>query len=395
MDVHIFACDSPYDRAFVEFMNRNFPEAQGETAFVAMRPKADVAFPLPEQDNILYLDGGDFGKYKIIYDLMGQADRVFAHSLFEPGLSFFAEYPGRKKFIYIPWGSDIAPFIFRSYEDRFEARDRTFFFGAGPRLGATTFAEVKAEWETWRKMNLAVANMAATSGGELEAGALNHAFGKSLKSLPFLYYNPTDFSLLDQNALPANPAYHFKKRFPRVFMLNHSANPSNNHISLIDALAGLERDDFGVVAPLSYGGEPTVVELIAKYGQEKLGDRFCPIHEYLPPDQYAAVLRQVDVLLVNTIYSGAMANITAMLHRGGRVFMNARNTATIGGFKASGIDLGVIDVSDPANGWLEGLFTDCTEAEKAGNREKVGALASEARVVGYYADMLKQSVGLC
>lgn len=390
MDIHVFGCDSPYNKAFVEFMNRNFPR-RGD-AYVALWKKEAAAFPLPEQGNILYMPGGEFTKYKILYDLFEKGERIFAHSLFEPALSFFADYPGKKKFLYIPWGSEMAPFVFRTPYDRLDEPTRRFFYGPNRQLGTTTFAQVASEYENWRKMNLVTAKISHTLNmSSFEQQVLNHVFKRNIGFLPFQYCNPVDFKLYDEvlnGRLPDNPDYHFKKRFSRVIMLNHSGNPANNHISLIDALAGIERDDFGVVAPLSYG-DPAAIKRIVKYGQEKLDDRFVPIREFLPPEQYAALMGQVDVFLLNTLFEGARANMYARLYLGGKVMVNAANIEVLAVFKNSGLDLPTIDLNDPSQGWVEEMLTDYTEAERARNREVVIASDSEAAAAKYYRQILE------
>lgn len=394
MDIHVFGCDSPFNKAFVEFMNRNFPR-RGD-AYVALWKKEGAAFPLPEQGNILYMPGGDFTKYKILYDLFEKGERIFAHSLFEPALSFFADYPGKKKFIYIPWGSDIAPFIFRSPYDRLDDPTRRFFYGPS-RMAKATFEMVKNEWDVWRKMNLVVGKMAYVGGlVPFEQQVLNHVFNRQIGYVYFQYSNAIDLNELEPvraGRLPDNPAYHFKKRFPRVIMLNHSGNPSNNHISLIDALAALGRDDFGVVAPLSYG-DPAAIERIAKYGQEKLGDRFVPIREYLPGDQYAAILGQTDALLINTHYQGAVGNMCLMLALGRKVLQNAINISNLAIFKQIGIDLPQIDLDNNTNAWADEMFKDCDTETAADVQAKAVHMASEPARVERYGELLAQTAGL-
>jgi hypothetical protein len=389
MDLHVFAIDSPYNKAFVEFINRNFNTAPH--FFIVMREKAAVKFTLPDQKNIIYLPASDVSQYRPFYELFNQARRIFAHSLFEPALSVYAAYPGRKKIMVIPWGSDLAPFIFRSEADRLDGPTRRFFHGAAPPMAAVTFDQMAAEWETWRKMNLVMSKTSHILHFiNFSQQVLNRVFKQNIPTLAFQYFNPVNFKLLERDDLPANPDYHFKKRFNRVIQLNHSGNPANNHISLIEKLAEAGRDDFCVVAPLSYG-PPKAIEAIAKYGREKLGERFFPILEFLPPDQYAALMRQLDALLVNTVYSGAMANMTAMLHLGRKVLLSSRNISTHAAFKAYDITLPPINPDDRSDAWIESIFEAPDEEASEHNSRQMRAMVGEERLAAMYASLLEKT----
>lgn len=388
MDIHVFGCDSPYNKAFVEFMNRNFPR-RGD-AYVALWKKEAAAFPLPEQGNILYMQGDDFTKYKIIYELFEKGERIFAHSLFEPALSFFADYPGKKKFLYIPWGSDIAPFIFRSPYDRMDGPTRRFF--QGNRLNLETYQEKAAEWDMWRKMNLVTAKMShILHVTTFNQNVIKYVFKKNIETLPFQYYNPVDFGLMDGNEPPSNPEYIFKPRFAKVIQLANSGNAANNHISAINELSKVKRDDFCVVAPLSYG-DPNAIELVAKYGLEKLGERFIPLRKFLPAREYAAILRQVDTLLINTYYSGGSANIALVLYNGGKVMLNSLNASSYMVFKAFNIDLPPITTAEGDDKtWVDDIFKPLDQEVAAANSKNIQTAYSEQHLSEQYSNILEKT----
>jgi hypothetical protein len=392
MDLHIFAIDSPYNKAFIDFLTRNFNV--NNILFVLFHSRESVAFPLPNQKNIIYHAADTIDQYKSLFSLFDQSNRLIVHSLFEPALSVFSIYPGNKKLLFVPWGSDIAPFIFRTQNDRLDIPTRRFFQGEAPPMARTTFEQMSSEFAVWRKMDLVARKIARTMHVvPFEQAVLNHVFKLNLPPhLPFQYHNPVDFSLLDNEELPANPAYHFKKRFARVIQLNHSGNPANNHISLIDRLAELDRDDFCVVAPLSYG-PPQIIEAVIKYGAAKLGERFFPIKEFLPPPQYAALLRQVDVLLMNTFYSGGTANMNSMLHLGRKVMLNAMNASSHMTFKVFNITVPPINPKDSPEAFAKELFTDLDEETKKRNRQQISDSLGEQKLASLYPKLLADPAG--
>lgn len=397
MDLHIFSVDSFYNKAFVEFLDRNFH--CDDVKFVAIWKKGSVNFPLPEREDIFYMPEWLPFQRKPIYGLIDKAERVILHSFSLRCLKIIAGYPGEKKFMFIPWGGEMVPYIFRRSLDRMDGPTRKVLYGYKG-LGNAMYTIARNAYDDMfyslcrQEMRRAVGKIShVLNTSDYEVHALNRMFKSNIIVQPFLYYNPVNLGFLDEardGRLLKNPSYQFKRRFQRVVMVNHCASPYNNHISLIDALAKIGGDDIGVVCPLSYG-TAHCKKMVTKYGMEKLGRRFCPIHEYLPPEQYAAVLGQVDVMLINCFYSGAFANIAACLYLGGKVMVNARNKQRITGLERNGLPAELINLDDPSAKWTKGLFTDYSADEKANIRKSILGMVSEKKVVEMFATMLKST----
>lgn len=382
MDIHFFPIDSPFNKSFSDFIGRHFQA--DDNLFVVMADKASLRFPLSERADIQYLRPTDQNRAQF-YNLIHQAGRVFAHALFEPALTILATYPGKKKFLYAVWGSDFAPFIFRDPLDRLDYATRNFF--TGPERPPVTYRQIAAEYDSWRKMNLALANAAGIlSLSDYESRVVRQVFAKDLPWRPFGYSYTVDFKLMDE-AGPPPPELDFKKRFAKVVMAGHSGNPHNNHITLFDQLARADRDDFCVVSPLSYG-PPRAIEALIEYGRQKLGGRFFPITDFLPPPQYAALLNQVDVFLLNSLYQGAVANIGLLLYRGRKVYINPRNILVNSIFESHGLAVNQLGRPDGPDSWLENLWEELDEETQRRNREKMVSFASEQRLADLYAQLL-------
>lgn len=383
MDIHVFAIDSPYNKAFIEFINNNFDS--GDTQFVILERKEAINFSLPERNNIHYIEN-PVNNFHTIYDLFNSSKRIFAHSLFGPALNIFANYPGPRKFIVIFWGSDFAPFMYKSPYERMDDRTRQFFQNG--KVYIETFKQKSSEWDMWRRMNLVLSKTTHTlSNNNYTQQMMNIIFNKQIKWLPFQYYNPINMDWLKSNDLQDNSVYHFKKKWNKVIMINHSANPANNHISLIDRLAELKNEDFGVVAPLSYGGNQSA-ELIKKYAENKLGDKFAAITDFLSPNQYGAVLRQIDIFFMNTFYSGGSSNIAAMLNLGRKVYINSRNLSTIGTYTNNNIKVFHIDSTNPESLNSQDIFSVLDDESRLLIIQNTEKMINENRLTELYRNIL-------
>lgn len=103
-------------------------------------------------------------------------------------------------------------------------------------------------------------------------------------------------------------------------LIGNSATKSNHHVEAIDYISHFSDENIKVIVPLSYGNQE-YAEQIIKYGREKLGDKFCPIREYLNKDDYYKLISTIDIGLFNNDRQQATANIDALLILGKKVYM--------------------------------------------------------------------------
>lgn len=157
----------------------------------------------------------------------------------------------------------------------------------------------------------------------------------------FAHYIPEDYKLIQKHSpLKAKYInYNYMSvpqfRIPVASMspktnnviIGNSADWSNNHLDLIQTLQECQHSDIEkIYMPLSYGGNPKYIETVSKKGAELLGDKFTPITNFLPLEEYYDILRNVSVALIGTARSQASANIISLLLQGTRVYMDKRST---------------------------------------------------------------------
>lgn len=102
--------------------------------------------------------------------------------------------------------------------------------------------------------------------------------------------------------------------------IGNSADPSNNHLEILDKLYPFRDENITIYAPLSYGCQEYANSVI-KIGKELFGDKFVPLTEFMPFDQYLNFLGRVDIAIFNHKRQQAMGNIITLLGLGKKVYM--------------------------------------------------------------------------
>lgn len=128
-------------------------------------------------------------------------------------------------------------------------------------------------------------------------------------------------------------------------LLGNSADPTNNHASVLKALGTYKRNDFIVICPLSYG-DRNYAKCVINLGKSILGDRFVSIEDYMTKASYLNLLNAVDVGIFNHYRQQAGGNICYLLTQNKKVYM--RNTSIYQQYKAKGVLIHNINDLDEA-----------------------------------------------
>jgi hypothetical protein len=107
--------------------------------------------------------------------------------------------------------------------------------------------------------------------------------------------------------------------------IGNSADPSNNHIEILDKLLPFKDKNIRIYAPLSYGDKAYAKEVIAK-GKELFGDKFIALTEFMPFEQYLQFLGSIDIAIFNHKRQQAMGNTITLLGLGKTVFIRSDTT---------------------------------------------------------------------
>ena len=130
--------------------------------------------------------------------------------------------------------------------------------------------------------------------------------------------------------------------------VGNSADPSNNHLEALEKLLPFKEQDIAIYVPLSYGDEEHAQKVI-KQGKEWFGDKFKPLIEFMPFDEYLKLLGTIDIAIFNHKRQQAMGNTITLLGLGKTVYMRS-DTTQWQFFKEKNIIVGdIIDLRDLKN----------------------------------------------
>lgn len=120
-------------------------------------------------------------------------------------------------------------------------------------------------------------------------------------------------------------------------LLGNSATPSNNHLDALEKLRPFADENIRIYCPLSYG-DAAYGDQIATAGRVIFGEKFIPLHDFMPFDKYLELLAVIDIAVFNHNRQQGMGNITTLLGLGKKVFI--RNTITTwGALQGLGVDI--------------------------------------------------------
>lgn len=168
-------------------------------------------------------------------------------------------------------------------------------------------------------------------------------------------------------------------------LVGNSATATNNHLEVFKILSKLDLGDRKIVVPLSYG-DVDYRDAIISYGRALFGDRFQPIVEFMPLDQYNTLIAQCSVVVMGHRRQQGGGNTVTQLYKGAKVFLDEANTVyqylkNRGAFVNT---LNELQVCGPS------VFEPLTDAQKRKNREVLEDYASNEVVLAGVRDFVQQ-----
>lgn len=127
------------------------------------------------------------------------------------------------------------------------------------------------------------------------------------------YIHPQEFQKSDLNSV-------FRITGNNI-QLGHSATKLGNHIDIMKMIVDDVEDDVDIICPLSYAGTPTYVERVIEKGRYFFGDRFKPLVDFMPFDEYSRVMSSCSRFVLGTIRQMATCNCLTALWNGVQLYM--------------------------------------------------------------------------
>jgi hypothetical protein len=223
-------------------------------------------------------------------------DRVVIHQLSDPRLLLylFVFRTAARKCAWMIWGGDVYYFRYRprTWPHALRERLRRAVIPAIPLVGAIVPGDFEVVRET---------------------------YGSRARYVRAFYPLPMDVRSLE----PAPPAPRGGR--PVTVLVGNSGDPSNEQAGVLRALARFRDEGLRILAPLSYGDRAHVASVVA-LGRELFGERFTALTEFLPPEQYARAIREVDAAIMNHAFQQGLGNVVALLLLGKKVYVRRETT---------------------------------------------------------------------
>ena len=142
---------------------------------------------------------------------------------------------------------------------------------------------------------------------------LNEIYEVKLRQLPFVYgAGLNSVQIIDKVS---------SEKSPLIIWLGNSDTAANNHLDAFDILETLKDENIEIICPLNYGNIQ-YANNIAVEGKRIFGDKFKPLLNYIPRDEYYDLMDTVDIAYMAHRRGQAAGNIIAFIKKGVRIVMN-------------------------------------------------------------------------
>jgi hypothetical protein len=292
----------------------------GQNHVIMLRNSADCHL-FEDIDNIEYIKSFDLINPLFIRKFNGY-DFVILHSLILPWINLVNKSPSDTKFAWIGWGYDYYDLIAESKDDLLLPDTRTLTHNM---KNDDSIKKQIASLIKWPAKKLLFDN------NKVQAISKIKSFSPVLYEDYLLLQNNIDIKKLPQY-IPwnyGNIDAKFKKCGEiyvegNAILVGNSAAVTNNHLEVFDLLKNLGVYDREIIVPLSYGN-PEYRDSILEIGSSMFGNRFEPLLEFMPMDEYIRTTKKCGFVIMNHIRQQAVGNIINMLYMGAKVFLNEKS----------------------------------------------------------------------
>lgn len=354
MFYHIFTGENNYSKALLDQLGE-ITDLKDHLIVFGFARKLDKTFDYPEilKGRIKHLT-----KPKDLFFVVKNifaAEWIYLHFLaYDPSLLFWALNEKLvKRSTWIVWGSD----IYSYYKRNKNLKTRIYEFLR--RRIISNFTEiaafVKEDFDLVKKL-----------------------YKTKAEYTPILYPIPVNTGHLDKLCKEESSDR-------KTLLIGNSGDPSNLHIEMIDALSKFRNENICIKCPLSYGGSEPYKNSVINHGKAVFGDKFVAVTQFMNTEEYAQLLANIDVALMNHKRQQGLGNILALMYLGRKVYLRSDITSYFF-FKRHECD--VSDIQNVKNISFEELVSPVENAEK--NIKIISNIISKAYCLKLWDDLLKK-----
>ena len=266
----------------------------------------------------------DIEEYKKLF-CNPDIDVIFFHTLDFSKYEYLSWTDSTKVVVWSAWGYDIYHPIGEVYIvqlDLFKPLTHKLLFGTPPSLFkqlkrlVKRFLHIQKEIDRIKKRRRLRKHIKQSIKRiDFCATVLNSEYDL-LKNTP--YFKSRSFYFKYFSKFPINTDTEVTYTAGNNILLGNSADPTNNHLDLLDILQQLDISDRKVIMPLNYGDENYKKQLLEK---STIGKNFYILDDFLPIVEYEKNFLSSSVAIYGHIRQQALGNIYMCVEQGIKVFL--------------------------------------------------------------------------
>ena len=277
----------PYIRAIEKYFNFN------EHQFVIFTKENNDYY---NKHNNIYLINNK-KKYLYLEKKLYKANKIFLHGLFIRNIIIilFMQPWLLRKSKWILWGGDLYKYKKQKNKNNLKSKIYEFMRSTVIKNVEGIISYIKGDYNLAKKWYATNAN----------------------------YYNCIGYlSNIHEYNINFEFNQNYKKNKYTFIQVGNSADPSNNHLEILDKIKEHYNDDknIKIICPLSYGNKEQAKKVIF-YGKKIFNKDFVPLTKFLDIDVYNKLLSNIDIAIFNHERQQAMGNILTLLYLGKKVYI--------------------------------------------------------------------------
>lgn len=336
-----------FDSQFSDYVIEQFASKEMQSDFVLVSPTSDMKY-FKCIDAVRVVNPYVKNEMKQLLADISNYKSVIFHGLFYSWQEWLLNrWPAYVKVAWVCWGGELygQPDIRTSFLKPLSKcadwlHQMRFSYGSNEEI----FSK-----ELLKKSDFCLTNV------EIEYEYAKQYLGTDIQYLPYIYYSidETLGTLKEKQSIGTN-----------IFVGN-SATIENNHIETFLKLKRVGIGNNKLIVPLSYGS-PWVRNMCLRVGKVLFGERFTPLLDFIPREEYNATMLNCSVMIQPHLREQAHGNIVTGLWLGMRVYLS-ENGIDYQHFKSIGVH--VFSVEKDLTHDNQNVLSPLTEEEIAHNRQ--------------------------
>lgn len=286
-----------FTKDVAEFYNSYFNNGEHEICYVNKKGNESlINDSLSIKQTEVFLSSSNKKITIALVKYLREYDYIVLHSLFFANYFLLLHPKVIKKFIWIAWGYDLYnwPHVAQGFKSKV-----SYYIGKYIRNNCSAFVGIfPPDCNVFKEKfphSKAKVFYAPYCGAKI----------------PEEYQHYSADSNLDKRIADNEPIY---------IQVGHNAAKSLNHMKALESLSHLKDENIRIFLPLSYG-DAQYGEKVQRYAETIFGEKAICLRDFMPSDQYFALLERIDIAVFNTHRQIGLGNINRMIFRNVKLYL--------------------------------------------------------------------------